>query len=302
MTRLFAISAVLLALASTSVAAQESNACVNISNNHDSSLFDLPFNPAGTPLLSRFGFAFNQGDNHLQQILIWPGLPPGMMRVDFQDQDPTGGLFGSNDDYCFNVTHFDIVDARIRQVTRGLDVCDAASCTVQLDKPAGDFVFVLTGFQMSFRATDHHIKEISLLENNGQLTVGFHDQHFDAPEDTYLWSVQYAYVPGDRFSQVGQISGTRAHDRVLGTIPAGNAVLRGFKFVYQPFFTSGDDHHIQQISVRPNTTGTAFLVFRDQNGDDGFDWEYRWAILKPIQVLPGGGVGGGAELFSIPGK
>jgi hypothetical protein len=56
MTRLSVISLVLLALASTSVVAQESNGCVDISKNHDSSLFDIPFVPAGTPLLSRFGF------------------------------------------------------------------------------------------------------------------------------------------------------------------------------------------------------------------------------------------------------
>lgn len=207
------------------------------------------------------------------------------MRLDFSDEDPTG-IF-SNDDYCFNVTHFDVTDARIRQVSRGLDICDAGSCTVQLDRPAGDFVFVLIGFQLSFRATDHHIKEVSILENNGQLTVGYHDEHFDPPEDTFIWSVQYAYVPGDLFSQVGQNSGTRAHDRVLSPVPVGKAVLRGFKFVYQTYFTSGGDHHLQQIGVRPNTTGTAFITYRDENGDDGFDWEYRWAILKTLGVFPG---------------
>jgi hypothetical protein len=285
MTRLLTASAVLLVLASSSVAAQDSNGCVNISSNHDSSLFDVPFVPTGTPLLSRFGFALNHGDNHIQQILIFPGLPPGMMRLDFSDEDPTG-IF-SNDDYCFNVTHFDIVDTRIRQVTRGLDICDAGNCTVQLDKPAGDFVFVLIGFQFSFRATDHHIKEVSILENSGLLTVGYHDEHFDAPEDTFIWSIQYAYVPADRFSQVDLISGTRAHDRVIGSIPVGGAVLRGFKFIYQPYFTSGGDHHLQQIGVRPNRTGTAFITYRDENGDDGFDWEYRWAILKTFRGFPG---------------
>ena len=92
-----------------------------------------------------------------------------MIRLDFSDDDPFGGFFTSNDDYCFNVTHVDLVDARIRQVTRGLDICDAPQCTVPLDRPNEDFVFVLIGFQFSFREHDNHIKEIAILENNGHL-------------------------------------------------------------------------------------------------------------------------------------
>ena len=210
-----------------------------------------------------------------------------MMRLDFSDDDPSGGLFGHDDNYCFNVTHFDVSDARIRQVTRGLDICDAAQCTVPLDRPNGDFVFVLIGFQFQYHEHDNHIKQVAIHEDSGQLTVSFHDQQFSAPDDTFLWSVQYAYVPGDRFSQVGQLSGTRAHDRVIGTIPAGKAVLRGFSFTYQPYFTSGNDHHLQQIGVRPNTTGSVFLTYRDENGDDGFDWDYRWAIIKTLVIMPG---------------
>jgi hypothetical protein len=288
MIKFLGVSALLLVISSAPVAAQESNACVDIGKNNGS-LFDVPFVSTGTPLLSRFGFALNQGDNHIKQILVWPGLPPGMMRVDFSDDSPFGGLLGllHNDDYCFNVTHFDVVDARIRQVTRGLDICDAPQCTVQLDRPNGDFVFVLIGFQFQFREHDNHIKEVSIKETGGKLTVGFHDQHFDPPDDTFNWSVQYAYVPRDRFSQVGQLSGTRAHDRVIASLPQGKAVLRGFSFTFKTYFTSGDDHHLQQIGVRPNTTGSAFLTYRDENGDDGFDWEYQWAMIKTIGVFPG---------------
>ena len=194
MLKFLGTSALILALGCAPVAAQEANGCVDIDKNHGS-LVDVPFVPTGTPLLSRFGFALNQGDNHIKQVAIH--------------------------------------------------------------------------------------------EDNGQLTVSFHDQQFSAPDDTFLWSVQYAYVPGDRFSQVGELSGTRAHDRVIATIPTGKAVLRGFSFTYQPYFTSGNDHHLQQIGVRPNTTGSAFLTYRDDNGDDGFDWDYRWAIIKTFGVMPG---------------
>ncbi len=287
MIKFLGMSALMLALGCASVGAQEVNGCADIDKNHGS-LVDVPFVPTGTPLLSRFGFDLSQGDNHIKQILVWPGLPPGMMRLDFSDDNPSGGLFGRNDDYCFNVTHFDVSDARIRQVTRGLDICDAAQCTVRLDRPNGDFVFVLIGFQLSFREHDNHIKQVAIHEDDGQLTVSFHDQKFDSgADDTFLWSVQYAYVPGDRFRQVGQLSGTRAHDRVIGTIPVGKAVLRGFSFTYQPYFTSGEDHHLRQIGVRPNTTGSVFLTYRDDDGDDGFDWEYRWAIIRTLGIMPG---------------
>jgi hypothetical protein len=275
MKKFLAVSTALSALASTTVSAQESNGCVDISENHGSSLVDLPFAPTGTPLLSRFGFAFNPGqDHHIQQILIAPGLPPEMMRLAFADKEPDDG----DDNYCFNVTNFDVSDARIRPAVRGLDICrEAGTCTVRLDKPAGDFVFVLIGFQLSFRAPfDHHLKDIAILENDGMLTISFADRHFDPSEDTILWSLQYAYVPGDLFAGVGEWSATGAHDRVIGQIPVGQVVLRGFRFTF-----TNDDHHIQQISVRPNTGGTVFLTYRDVNGDDPFDFEYRWAVLRP---------------------
>jgi hypothetical protein len=275
MTKFSAIFAILLALTSTTVVAQETNGCVDIGQNHGSSLIDLPFVPTGTPLLSRFGFAFDPGiDHHITQILIFPGLPTGMIRLDFSD-------VGDNN-YCYNITHFDIFDPRISPVTRE-DICsDPGGCTVQLDKPAGDFVFVLIGLQLSFRAPyDHHLKDVAILENDGLLTVAYNDKHFDPPEDTFIWSVQYVYVPRDQFTDVGELSGTGANDRVIATMPPGKAVLRGFKFSF-----TGDDHHIQQISVRPNTSGTAFISYRDVNGDDKFDWDYRWAILRTLSLTP----------------
>jgi hypothetical protein len=271
---ILAIATVLSVLVCTPVAAQEVNGCVDIDKNNGS-VFDVPFVPTGTPLLSRFGFDLSHGrDNHIKSIIVWPGLPPGMMRLDFSDDNPFAHLT-SNDDYCFNVTHFGIIDFRIRHVIRGVDVCDQPQCTVQLDRPAGDFVFVLIGFHFQFHEHDNHIKQIAISENNGQLTVAFHDRKCDSgADDTFIWSVQYAYVPQDRFSQVGQLSGTRARDTVIETIPVGKAVLRGFSFTYQPFFTSGDDHHLKQISVRPNQGGA-------------FSWSSKTSLIQEMMDLIG---------------
>jgi len=57
-------------------------------------------------------------------------------------------------------------------------------------------------------------------------------------------------------------------------------VLRGFRFEFKDYFTSGDDHKLKKIGVLPTTAGTVLISYRDRNGDDGFDWQYRWAILK----------------------
>jgi hypothetical protein len=164
-------------------------------------------------------------------------------------------------------------------------------CTVKLDRPPGDFVFVLIGFQLSFRGDiDNHIREIGILEDNGLLTVAFRDREFDNPlKDSFLFSVKFAYVPRDRFSDIGEASDTRSRNEVSRAIPAGKAVLRGFRFEFKPYFTGDDDHHLQKIGVLPTTAGTVLISFSDHNGDDGFDWQYRWGILRelPVKWPPG---------------
>jgi hypothetical protein len=288
MTRFLAIPVLLLTLTSTSVSAQVSNDFVKISDNHGSALVDVPFSPKGIPLLSRFAFqlggADENVDNHLQQILIDPALPSGTMRIGFHDRDPNNLSFYDfdDDDYFFGITHFGITDARVQFLTRALDFCtENGKCTVQLDRPPGDVVFVLIGFQLSFRADfDHHIREIGILEDDGLLTVAFRDQQFDPSEDSFLFSVKFAWVPRDRFSDIGESSDTRSRGEVIRAIPEGQAVLRGFRFEFKDYFTSGDDHHLKKIEVTPTTTGKVLISYKDRNGDDGFDWQYRWGILK----------------------
>jgi hypothetical protein len=242
----------------------------------------------GIPLLSRFAFELQDGDNHIQQILIDPGLPSGKMRIGFHDNDPDNlPIFDfDDDDYFFNITHFDITDPRIQVFTRTLDLCtENGTCTVQLNRPQGDFVFVLIGFQLSFRADfDHHIREIGVLENDGLLTVTFRDEHFDPSEDTFLFSLKFAYVPRDRFGDIGESSDTGSNNEVSRAIPEGRAVLRGFRCQFRD-----GDHHLKKIGVLPTTAGTVLISYRDENGDDKFDWQYRWGILKSrvIKFPPG---------------
>ena len=249
-------------------------------------LTDRDYPHVGTPLLKAFQFHYGviiapdscgelpafwvQEDHHLTQILIAPDFSPGKIRIGFHDKN-------GDDKYFYRLSHHSVSNPRIQQFTRTLDICgEQGKCTVRLDKPKGDFVFVLVGFQLSFRGTDHHIDEVGILEKDGELTVFFNDRNDD---DLFLWSVQFAYVPGDLLQDVGVSSGTRERRGASRTIGRGNPVIRGFKFNFEPYFTSGGDHHIGHISVCAST-GRVDVLYMDKNGDDGFDWEVHWATLR----------------------
>jgi hypothetical protein len=233
--------------------------------------FVVSFPHTGTTLLSGFDFSI-PGDHHIRTLSIWPDGQN--LNLNFTDQ--------SGHDYCYNVLHFDITDPRISSGfatgSQNNARCTApphGTCTVQLNKPAGDFVFVLNGFHLGYVNTDHHIKNVEIHEDNGQLAVTYADQNGDDP---FVWNVQYAYVPRDLFSQVsalGEGAPMRGDVELTGAIPAGKAVLRGFSFKF-----NNDDHHLQRITVMPDTTGFLRISYRDQNADDSYKWLYEWALLR----------------------
>lgn len=285
---------VLSALCTTPVAAQDVHVdgCAAV-DNHDS-IWDAPFAHTGVPLLSAFWFDLRYDrDNNLRTIMVMPDLPPGMIRLAFGDKDPQN--FPHNDDYCFHQTYFDIArDPGIQQQERGTELCDTGredfgECKAQLIKPAGDFVFVLIGFVFGFQEDNHdsQIKKISILEDNGWLTVAFHDKEWNsAAAEKFLWNVKYAYVPADQFSDVFAVKNEVNHhakDQDIHPIPRGAPILSGFSFTY-----TSDEHKLRQIGMRPNQEGAVFVNFRDKSPDKEFDWEYRGAILKPF-VLPAAG-------------
>jgi hypothetical protein len=139
------------------------------------------------------------------------------------------------------------------------------------ERPTGDFVFVLIGFQLSFHGDDHHINEVRIIESDGNLTVRFRDKH-SAPPPISLWSLQYAYVPRSLFVELGTSSGS---DRgAVGLdIPAGPSVIRGFSFDFR-----SDDHHLREIGVLTGS-GRLEVYYADKNMDDLFDWAVDWGIL-----------------------
>ncbi|HEV2851638.1 MAG TPA: hypothetical protein VHC97_02425 [Thermoanaerobaculia bacterium] len=234
-------------------------------------LVDRNYPHVGALLLDSFDFQFTKDrnlgsavDHHLQQILIAPDFGPGRLRLGYHDKN-------SDDEYFYRISHLSVDNSRIQSVRRDLDICsDRGKCTVHLNKPAGDFVFVLVGFQLSFRGTDHHIDEVGILENNGDLTVFFNDKNDD---DIFIWSIQFAWVPRDSILQLGESSGAGDRKGASRTIPHGSSVIRGFKFNFRD-----SDHHIRATSVL-TPDGRVEVLYTDQNGDDPFDWQVRWAIL-----------------------
>jgi hypothetical protein len=261
-----AAAALLLALPTVSWAQ-----AIGVEGIDDGGLVDRQYSHTGTLLLDTFDFLFEDSDHHLTQILIAPDFSTnGNLRLGYHDQN-------LDDDYFYRIRHEIVNDLRVQRFTRSLDICDGGSCTISLSKPAGDFVFVLTGFQLSYQSgIDHHVDEVGLLENNGNLTVYLNDENDD---DLFLYSLQWAWVPRDLFSTLGTSSGTRERGFASRSITPGRSVIRGFRFNFQPYFTSGDDHHIKRISVYTQNNAVD-VDFHDVNADDGFDWEVRWGILN----------------------
>jgi hypothetical protein len=236
----------------------------------DGGITDREFNHDGIPLLDSFYFQYTNEDHHLQTISINPDFSPGTMRLVFGDSN-------NDDPYFFHIVHRTVNDPRVRRFKRGLDIF-RGSDFVTLDRPDGDFVFVLLGFHFAYQGDDHHMRELSLLEDGGQLLVSFADENFD---DNVVWDVDYAYVPADMFTELGQSRVIRAHGASQAQIAAGPSVIRGFKLEFKPYFTSGNDHHVRDIGVFTLDDGRIQAFYEDENSDDGFDWTVRWGILNP---------------------
>lgn len=233
------------------------------------------FTPGDALLMDSFYFQYTENDHHLSQVMILLDSPEqGQMQLGYHD-------INLDDDYYFKIIHRPVSDPRIRTFSRDLDLC-VGSCNVAIDRPAGDFVFVLMGFQLAYQGAvngrDRHVNMIALMENDGELRMRFGDKDMNT---NVLWRVQYAYVPRNLFLAVGESSGTRERGGARRDIRPGASVIRGFFFNFEPYFTSGRDHHIRDIGVMTPDDGRVEVFYEDKNGDDGFDWIVRWGVLNP---------------------
>jgi len=222
------------------------------------------FSVQGAPLMKSFYFKYQSDDHHLRAIQVQPHNPTlGRIAINYQDQN-------GDDDYFYNIVSQPYYGS-IFQRSTNREVC-VGQCTVQIARPGDpqNWTFVIKGFYLYFHGTDHHIDRLSVTESNGQLTVAYNDKNDD---DTFIWEVDYAYVPNSRFTSISSRTGS-AKGAQRASIPAGMAVLRGFTFDF-----ASDDHHIRDIGVWMPGSGNLDVFYGDKNVDDTFTWQVRYAIL-----------------------
>lgn len=223
----------------------------------------------GVPLMKSFYFRYTSSDHHIRAIQAMPDSPAlGEISVNYQDKN-------TDDEYFFNVQHqpyFGTIFAR----SYGRDVC-VGSCTREISAPANrlDHVFVIRGFYLYFHGTDHHLDQISVKERDGQVTVAYNDKNDD---DTFLWDLDYAYVPRAAFSTISTRAGS-AQGATRASIEAGTALIRGFDLN----FASGD-HHIKEVGIWMAGDGNLDVYYGDKNGDDSFNWTVEYAVLRPPRI------------------
>jgi len=216
-------------------------------------------------LLSGFYFQYTGDDHHVLQLMALPRFPaPDKIELGLHEE-------GEDSEYSFKVIHHLVGDARIRSFTRALDVGVGRSATVTVERPAGEMLFVLSGFQLAFHGVDHHLDEAGIVESGGSVTFRFNDKNDD---DTFKFSLKYCYVPRDLFSAVGTVQGENDKGGARATIPSGKAVIRGFNCNFR-----SKDHHIRDLGVLAGD-GRVEVFFEDKNGDDPFDWSVAWGVLR----------------------
>jgi hypothetical protein len=199
-------------------------------------------------------------------VIALPRFPTtGQIEVGMHEDD-------SDADFYFKVGHHLVPDHRFVHFDRSLDLAHGRQVTFDVERPPGDMVFVLAGFQLAFHTGDHHLDEAGIFESNGSVTVRFNDKNDD---DTFKFSLRYFYAPRDAFSALGTARGDHARGAARAAIPNGQAVLRGFNMNFR-----SQDHHIRDLGALLTGDGRAEVFFEDKNGDDEFDWSLGWAVLK----------------------
>jgi len=254
------------------------------------------------PLLSSFYFRFQKQrssgavDNHINQIMVMPGgisqdlspnadLSPntqvdGKLDLMMSDRNPNDS---ASDNYFYNITYSTLPVSQAKRF-QFRDVGCTGICQQPLPTPTshhpaiGRSIFVLCGFKVFFTGgRDHHIDKISILEDNGTLTIEFRDKSASL-SDVYGYLIDYAWVsttPGQNV-KIGEETGiARGGARIPLT---EQKLIRGFSFD----FTSSD-HHLREIGVL-SLNDYLEVYYSDWNRDDSFQWNVRWATISPLVI------------------
>lgn len=210
----------------------------------------------GTPLLSWFDFTYVFSDHHLRQAFVMPISDD--IHLSYMDDSGT-------DTIGYSVGHYDVSGVPWESVSGS---CAEVACRVSLpDKPA-DSEFVLVGFAVWFKNGDHHLRQLTIGESDGTLTVWLGDKLYDDPVG---FKVDYSWVPQSRIVSQGYWGdgGTETIWAPDGEIPDGQIVLQGFTASYIDL-----DHHVTRLAVYPEE-----VSLYDKNRDDAIRGSVRWVEL-----------------------
>jgi hypothetical protein len=224
------------------------------------------FNQVGTPLLDQFYFRFTNHDHHFGHVSAYP-QPGGTILVAFQDRN-------SDDEYFYRVAH--------QRVSAGgiilgsfTDAC-LTRCVRAVARPAGDYVFVLTGFRFYYiGGRDRHFDELGVLEDNGNVTTYLNDAAQDN-DDTFITHISYAWVPRARVSAVRSISDTvEGEGGVRRSGLPGTKVIRGFRVN-----SLNADRHVRELGIMTNSDNIEIYDGDDTPGNDRWEYVVRYAALS----------------------
>jgi hypothetical protein len=223
----------------------------------------------GAPLLGRFQYHFTNGDHHIRQVAAMPLPQQSAVEVTFADEN-------GDDNYGYRVSHERVDPTGI--VPGSFHGTCAGTCTVPLfTRPAGDVVFVLSGFRFGFDNGDHHLDMIGVAESGSRLTVQYKDTNGDDP---FTYDVSYAWVPRSRLGSLGEnINTVHAAGSTVSPAFAGEKVIRGF-FLDNTAGGDAGDNHIRDLGIVANANSFD-VQYSDDNAADSADWRYliRYATL-----------------------
>lgn len=232
--------------------------------------------PGVVPALRGFDVGFTRSDHQIRRVLLGPRLTyfadgtvsAGDYLILLQDRSGPDAISGS--------VKLTDVSRLGRQLDVMRDDC-RGECRLRIPNLIGPEAFVLTGFAFDHgRGTDRHVLEVMIRQfaHNGYIDVRFIDS---SGSGTYRAQVTYSVVPRSALGSAYLVqarSGGPVRGESVVSRPRGVALLQSFNLR----FLNGD-HHLQRMAV--DLTGDRILVrFRDQNGDDPFDWHVEYSILR----------------------
>lgn len=232
--------------------------------------YTLP--PGLVPALRGFDVGYTRSDHQVNLLLLGPvttaRLDSGEYTVALQDADGNDAVSGA------------VKLTDLRRLGRHLEVMRTdctGECRLRIPHLIGPEAFVLTGF--GFRqpgATDHHVLQVKVRQaaHNGYIDVKLVDR---SGAGTYFAHVTYAVIPRSALGSylVQARSAAPVRGQSVATRPPGVALIQSFDLR----FLNGD-HHLQRITVDLARDRELLVRFRDQNGDDPFEWHVEYSILR----------------------